>query len=138
MKQQKLSESAAIVEMIKQFFEGTPEPDTELKAWVEAIVTDQLRETQTEIVQLKAQMELMQQLLKENLTTKTSRKSRSPSTQFKVQPLSPEQLAKKLGVTVETLEAEYAKGVAHFRIWTSNKGSVLLWQKQGDLYYPLQ
>ncbi len=38
MKQQKLSESAAIVEIIKQFFDEPAELNSELKSWVEAII----------------------------------------------------------------------------------------------------
>ncbi|MEL7039517.1 MAG: hypothetical protein AAFO04_28485 [Cyanobacteria bacterium J06592_8] len=138
MKQQNLSESAAIVEIVKQFFEGTPEPQPELKVTIEEIVTEKLAETQTEISTLKTQMAQMQQLLAEAKSGKSPRKSRSQSTQLKVQPLTPEQLAKRLGVTVEVLEQEYAKGDVNFRIWMTNRGTTILWQKQGDLYHPLK
>lgn len=140
MKKQKLSESAAIVEIIKQFFEGTPKPDTELKAYVEAIVSEQLTETQTEVAQLKAQMELMQQLLGEAMSGKTPRKSKSqPIGKPQLQPLKAEELAKRLGVNTNTVEQEAARGDEHFHSWSRSKDmSRVSWEKRGTLYHPLK
>ena len=140
MKQQKLSESAAIVEIIKQFFDEPAEPDTELKAWVEATITEQLAETQTEVAQLKAQMELMQQLLGEAMSGKTPRKSKTqPMGKPQLQPLTVENLAKRLGVNTGTVEKEAAKGAEHFYSWSRSKdvGNVS-WEKRGTLYHPLK
>lgn len=140
MKQQKLSESAAIVEIIKQFFDGTPEPNTELKAYVEATIQEQLTETQTEIAQLKAQMEMMQQLLSEAMSGKTPRKSKTqPVGKPQLQPLTIDNLARRLGVSVGTVERELAKGNEHFRSWSREKDiSSVSWEKRGTLYHPLK
>ncbi len=147
-KQQKLSESAAIVEIVKQFFDGTPEPNSELKAYVEAIVSEQLANTttnvtlreQTEVAQLKAQVEMMQQLLSEAMSGKTPRKSKSqPTGKPQLQPLTVENLAKRLGVNAGTVEKEAAKGNDHFRSWSRGKDmSSVTWEKRGTLYYPLK
>jgi hypothetical protein len=138
-KQQKLSESAAIVEIIKQFFDEPAEPDSELKAWIEATITEQLTETQTEVAQLKAQMEMMQQLLGETMTGKTPRKSKSQPGKPQLQPLTVENLAKRLGVNIGTVEQEAAKGNDHFHSWSRSKDmSRVAWEKRGTLYHPLK
>ncbi len=140
MKRQKLSESAAIVEIIKQFFDEPAEPEPELKAYVDTVVSEQLTETQTEIAQLKAQMELMQQLLSEAMTGKTPRKSRSqPVGKPQLQPLTVENLARRLGVNTSTVEQEAAKGNEHFHSWSRGKDmSRVSWEKRGALYHPLK
>jgi hypothetical protein len=140
MKQQNLTESAAIVEIIKQFFDEPAEPDTELKAWVEAIISERLTETQTEIAQLKAQMEIMQQLLGEAMSGKTPRKSRNQLMgKPQLQPLTVENLAKRLGVNTNTVEQEVAIGNDHFHSWSQSKDmSRVAWEKRGALYHPLK
>lgn len=140
MKQKKLSESAAIVEIVKLFFDEPAEPNSELKAYVEAIITEQLTETQTEVAQLKAQMEVMQQLLSEAMSGKIPRKSKSQSVgKPQLQPLTVENLAKRLGVNANTVEQEAAKGNDHFHSWSRSKDmSRVAWEKRKNLYYPLK
>ena len=89
MKQKKLSESAAIVEIIKQFFDEPAELNSELKVWVEAVIQEQLADTQTEVTQLKAQLEMMQGLLAEAMSGKSPRKSKTqPMDKPQLQPLT--------------------------------------------------
>ena len=138
MKQQKLSESAAIVEIVKQFFDEPAELNTELKVWVEAIVTEQLADTQTEVAQLKAQIEMMQGLLAEAMSGKTSRKSKTQTMgKPQLQPLTADNLARRLGVNPGTVEIETAKGAEHFRSWSREKDvGRVTWEKRGSLYHP--
>ncbi len=140
MKQHKLTESAAIVEIVKKFFDGTPEPDTSLKTWVEDIVTEHLAETQTEVETLKAQMAQMQQLLTGVMSGRTPRKSyRQSFSKPQLMPLKASDLARRLGVNTDTVEKEAAKGNDHFHSWSRNKDmSSVAWEKRGDLYHPLK
>ncbi|MGB3191122.1 MAG: hypothetical protein WBB43_17075 [Limnoraphis sp.] len=137
MKQQNLSESAAIVEIVKQFFEQPAEP--ELKVIIEEIVTEKLADTQDEVATLKTQMAQMQQHLAIAMSGKTPQKSRTQSfTKPKLQPLKAEDLARRLGVNTETVEQEAAKGEEHFRAWSQSKDiGRVTWEKRGNLYHPL-
>jgi hypothetical protein len=102
--QQNLTESGALVEIVKQFFEGKSQqnnsPDRTI---IEEIVKEQLAGTEAEIVALKAQMEQLQQLLAGLMSGKTTaRKTRStPSfNKPKLQPLKAGDLANRLGVSL--------------------------------------
>ena len=139
MKQQNLTESAAIVEIVKQFFDEPTEPDTSLKTWVEDIVTERLAETQTGVETLKAQMAQMQQLLTGVMSGRTPRKSHRQSfSKPQLMPLKASDLARRLGVNTDTVEKEASKGNDHFHSWSRNKDmSSVAWEQRGDLYHPL-
>ena len=139
-KRENLTESSALVEIVKQFFNGNSQPDSSHKAIIEEIVKKQLAGTEAEILTLKAQVEQMQQLLAGMMSGKTSRKSPSRSfTKPKLQPLKAGELANRLGVTPETVEKEANRGNEHFLAWSKSKDiGRVSWEKRGELYYPLR
>ncbi|EAW36000.1 hypothetical protein [Lyngbya sp. PCC 8106] len=141
--QKNLTESATLVEIVKQFFEGnSPQNNSPDRTIIEEIVKEQLAGTEAEIVTLKAQMEQMQQLLAGVMSGKTTaRKTRStPSfVKPKLQPLKAEDLANRLGVTPETVEKEAHRGNEHFLAWSKSKDiGRVSWEKRGELYYPIR
>jgi hypothetical protein len=139
-KQQNLTESAALIQIVKQFFDADSQSDPLQKAMIEEIVKEQLANTEAEILTLKAQIEQLQQLLSGVMSGKAgARKTRSTSiTKPKLQPLKAEDLANRLGVNPETVEKEAALGNEHFLVWSKGKDiGRVSWEKRGELYYPL-
>ena len=141
-KRENLTESGALVEIVKQFFDGNSQPDFSEKAFIEEIVKEQLAGTEAEIIAMKAQMEQIQQLLGGMMSGKTTaRKTRSTNSFVKpqLQPLKAGELANRLGVTPETVEKEASRGNEHFLVWSKSKDiGRVSWEKRGELYYPLR
>ena len=54
-----------------------------------------------------------------------------------LQPLTADNLARRLGVNPGTVEIETAKGAEHFRSWSREKDvGRVTWEKRGSLYHP--
>lgn len=143
MKTQNLTESAALVQIVRQFFEGKqePQPTPGLKAFVEGVVTEQLAPTRTEIELLKTQLNLLQHRLEASEPAPTPRKHRLTATApLNAPPLSSlteGELTIRLGVSPGSVAKEAAKGQPHFRTWSKRKDpSGTAWEKRGSLYHP--
>ena len=133
IREQELTESAAIVKIVKHFFE-------------QPSVKADNPEKDAEIASLKADIaQIMQRLavLEEAVSSGKSRKAPSRSFMFThleptLRPLKSDELARRLGVSSNTVEQEALKGEADFKDWSKRKdpGSTA-WQKRGDLFHPL-
>lgn len=134
IKEQELTESAAIVKIVKQFFEPP-----NIKA--------ANSEKDEEIASLKADIaQIMRRLavLEEAVASGKSRSSAQyrtftlPHSSPSLRPLKSDELGRRLGVNPNTIEQEALKGEADFKDWSKRKdpGSTA-WQKRGDLFHPL-
>jgi len=139
--QENLTESSALVEIVKQFFDGNSQQNSPDQKIIEEIVKEQLAGTEAEIVTLKAQIEKMQQLLALAISGKVTQKKRSTNSFMKpqLQPLKAGELANRLGVNSETVEKEANQGNEHFLAWSKSKDiGRVSWEKRGELYYPIK
>jgi len=129
-----ITESAAIVKIIKQFFDS-PE------------VVEATPEKGDEIAELKADVAQLQQrlmVLEHAVTSGRQVRSARPRTSYQYGPppvLPPQtssELGRRLGVAASTVESAYQKGEDYFRDWSKrmdpNKRS---WYKRGELFHPL-
>lgn len=146
MKRHNLTESAALVQMIKQFFDGEPpQLNSELRTEVEEIVQDQVKLLKGDIDLLKGQIALMQQLLDKTVTAETTRRGANstnnnhPRNLLRLTPKTEEELTRRLGVNTGSVAKEFAKGAEHFSYWSQQKDpSGIGWHRRGDgLYYPV-
>lgn len=144
MKRYNLTESAALVQMIKQFFDGEePQLSSELRTEVEQIVQEQLKPMQGDLDLLKGQVALMQQqLINKPSSGEVGRRAGNPSvarSSPRLTPKTEEELTQRLGVTTRTVAKEASKGGDHFSQWSQHKDpSGIGWQRRGDgLYYPV-
>ena len=149
MKRHNLTESAALVQMIKQFFDGEQPPfNPELKTEVEEILQEQLKLFKEDIDLLKDQMSLMQQLLDKKTSVETTRRSsisvnnvnnNHPRSLLRLTPKTEEELTRRLGVNTGNVAKEFSKGAEHFSHWSQQKDpSGIGWHRRGDgLYYPV-
>lgn len=132
MQEQSLTESAALVRIVKDFFDGSVEG--RLVADKDAIA--QLR---TEMVQLQKRLAILEEAVLSgrrqfNPTKRTSRQYGPPV----VPPQTLSDLARRLGVGEGTVEEAYQKGEAQFRDWSRRLDpSKKSWRKQGDLFHPI-
>jgi hypothetical protein len=146
MKRHNLTESAALVQMIKQFFDGEqPQFNSELKTEVEEIVQEQLKLFQEDIDLLKEQIALMQKLSEKKTPVETNRRSSNsvnsnhPRSLLRLTPKTEEELTRRLGVNTGNVAKEFSKGAEHFSHWSQQKDpSGIGWHRRGDgLYYPV-
>lgn len=145
MKRHNLTESAALVQMIKQFFDGEqPQFNSDLKNEVEELVQEQLKQFKEDIDLLKEQMILMEQLLDKKKPVETNRRSPNsvnhhPRSLLRLTPKTEEELTRRLGVNTGNVAKEFAKGADHFSYWSQQKDpSGIGWHRRGDgLYYPV-
>jgi hypothetical protein len=136
MKEQSLTESAAIVKIVKQFFDGS----TGTKAPEAAKEKDDaLAEFKADIAELKQRLMLLEQAVvsgkQRPFGSKTPQRQRP---QTLLPPQSCADLARRLGVSPDSLEETYQKGEAYFQDWCKRRDpSQRAWQKRGELFYPL-
>ncbi|HEY9866404.1 MAG TPA: hypothetical protein V6D21_19690 [Candidatus Obscuribacterales bacterium] len=146
MKRHNLTESAALVQMIKQFFDGEqPEFHSDLKTEVEELVQEQLKLFKGDMDLLKEQIALIQQLLDKKISGEINRRSSNsvnsshPRSLLRLTPKTEEELTRRLGVNTGNVAKEFAKGAEHFSHWSQQKDpSGIGWHRRGDgLYYPV-
>jgi len=136
MEQESLTESAALVKIVKQFFDGS----TRTKAPSAAKEKDDaLAELRADIAELKQRLMILEQAVVEKqrpfARSKTPQKQRP---QTILPPQSGADLARRLGVSPDSLEETYQKGSAYFQDWCKRRDpSQKAWQKRGELFYPL-
>lgn len=136
MEDESLTESTAIVKIIKQFFDGsvgTKAPDA-------AKEKDQaIAELKADIVELKRRLAVLEQAVVSGqqrpfTSSKTSQKQRPLIT---LPPQSCADLARRLGVSTGTIEEALDKGETYFQNWSKRiDPTKRSWHKRGELFYP--
>lgn len=132
MLEQSLTESAAIVKIIKHFFDSpqvpkvTPEKDNEIAS------------LKADIAQLMQRVTILEQAVASPRRFSKPRTSYPPKPQPVLPPLPCTELARRLGVSASTLEEACQKGEAYFRDWSQRRDPAKrAWQKRGELFHPL-
>lgn len=135
MEEQSLSESAAIVKIVKQFFDGsipTKAPDV-AKEKAEAI-----SELRADMVELKRRLAILEQAVVSGYqraftSSKTSQRQRP---QMTLPPQNCADLARRLGVSTGTLLEAEQKGETYFRDWSRRMDPTKRsWHKRGELFH---
>ena len=136
MREESLTKSAAIVKIVKQFFDGgmgTKFPEAEKEK------SDAIAELKSDIVELKRRLAVLEQAVASGkqrpfASSKTSQKQR-PLTMLP--PQSYADLARRLGVGTGTILEADQKGEAYFRDWSRRMDPTKRsWHKRGELFYP--
>lgn len=136
MKEQSLTESAAIIKIVKHFFDGS----VESKAPDAAKEKDQaIAELKADIVELKRRLAVLEQAVVSGqqrpfTSSRTSQKQRSLMT---LPPQSCADLARRLGVSTGTIKEAEQKGEAYFQNWSKLMNPTQRsWHKRGELFHP--
>ncbi len=131
MQEHSLTESAALVQIIKHFFEGS-QGTVDFQSTITTL--------QTELSQVQRRLGVIEEAIANGKYRQTQGVKASASTAVKspVHALSNTDLAKRLGVSPDMILAEAFKGDAHFRAWSKRRDpSAKPWSRQGDLFHPL-
>ncbi len=131
--QESTTESAAIVKIVKQFFDS---PQVAL-ATSEG---DEIAELKADVAQLMQRVMVLEHAVTSGKRFNSPRSRTSP--QYGPPPVLPPQtsaeLGRRLGVTASTIEEAWLKGESYFRDWSKrmdpNKRS---WYKRGELFHSL-
>ena len=132
------NESAAIIRIVKQFFDASVEtkaPDVAQEK------SEAISELKAEIVELKRRLAVLEQAVVSgqqrpfaNSRTSQSQRQRPPMT---LPPQSSNDLARRLGVSTGTLEQADEKGEAYFKDWSRRMDPTKRsWLRRGELFYP--
>ena len=135
MKAESLTESAALVKIIKQFFDGTA-----VALVAEPILCDEIAELKMDVAQLQQRLTILEQAVTSGRQFSKTQRARTEIL-AKPQPSLPPQtianLARRLGVSTSTTEEAYQKGEAYFRDWSRRMDPTKKsWHKRGDLFHP--
>ncbi|PSB43738.1 hypothetical protein C7Y66_02405 [Chroococcidiopsis sp. CCALA 051] len=134
MQSQSLTESAAIVAIVKQFFDG--------ENGSEGVASQELDEA---TAPLKAQIALIERRLavleSAFVSSQRSKPARRAPYQYGPPPVLPPQditqLARRLGVSAATLEEAAQKSSDEFRDWSKRRDPAQRsWCKKGELFHP--
>ena len=134
MKAESLTESAALVKIIKQFFDGTA-----VALVSEPILGDEIAELKMDVAQLQQRLTILEQAVTSG--RQFSKTRARTEILAKPQPSLPPQtianLARRLGVSTSTTEEAYQKGEAYFRDWSRRMDPTKRsWRKRGELFHP--
>ena len=134
MQAQSLTESAAIVAIIKQFFDGTTGTRSALIK-----KDDASAELKADMAQLQRRLSILEEAFVSGKHLKSAKRT---SHQYGPPPVLPPQtlseLARRLGVSAATVESAAQKGEAYFRDWSKQKDPAKRsWLHRGELFYPL-
>ncbi len=138
MEEQSLTESAAIIKIVKQFFDGSVETETPDAAKEKDQAISELKK---DIVELKRRLAVLEQAVVSgqqrpfaNSRTSQSQRQRPPMT---LPPQSLNDLARRLGVSTGTLEQADEKGEAYFKDWSRRMDPTKRsWHRRGELFHP--
>lgn len=136
MKEEYLTESAALVKIVKQFFDGgmgTKFPEAEKEK------SDASAELKSDIVELKRRLTVLEQAVVSGKQRPFahSKSSQQQRPQIMLPPQNCADLAKRLGVTTGTLLDAEQKGEAYLRDWSRRMDPTRKsWHKRGELFYP--
>lgn len=131
MQKQSLTESAALVRIIKQFFDGPNDEPAHLD-------NEAIQELQEQFAELSRRMAVLE-------TAVISAPNRSPGKRPTITPPTPvlrpqtrNDLAKRLGVTPESVVEASSQSDQYFRQWSKQKDPASKgWYRQGNLFYPI-
>lgn len=128
MKEQQLTESAAIVRILQQFFEGNATKES-------PDLTRELETLQTTVTQLQYRLAVLEMVVAVKQPVALPRPH--PPSPKQLPPQTSSSLAKRLGVSLRTLDAATKRGETFFTSWSQKRDpSQTVWQKHGELYYP--
>lgn len=136
MEEHSLTESAAVVKIVKQFFDGSVETKTPDVAKEK---DNAIAELKTDIVELRRRLAVLEQavVLGKQRPFASSRTSQRQRPQMTLPPQSCADLARRLGVSTGTIEEAYDKGETYFQNWTKRMDPTKRsWHKRGELFYP--
>lgn len=134
MQSQTITESAAIVTIVKQFFDGSTRSAP--------VANNELDEA---TAPLKAQIALLERRLAVLEEAFVSRKQFKPARRAPYQggpppvlpPQTITQLAQRLGVSAATVESAAQKGSDEFRDWSRRRDPAKRsWERRGELFHP--
>ncbi|MGL5059845.1 MAG: hypothetical protein ACRC62_07655 [Microcoleus sp.] len=137
MAEQSLTESAALIKIVKQFFEAAPALSTEAVA---SETRENFARLRVEIAELRGRVAALETAGTQRQFYKSSPKNFSAGQPaMKLQPLKASDLAKRLGVSPEAIENAADQGSASFLEWSKRRDPTSrAWQKQGNLFHPKQ
>ena len=136
MEAESLSESAAIIKIVKHFFDGSVETKTPDAAKEKDQAISGLK---ADVVELKRRLAVLEQAVfsgqqRPFTSSRTSQRQRLLMT---LPPQSCADLARRLGVSTGTIEEAYDKGEAYFQNWSKRMDPTKRsWHKRGELFYP--
>lgn len=137
MKEQSLTESAALIKIVREFF------DRAVTANVPQTTSqkdDAIASLQADMARIKQQMALLEQEVA-SIQRRRGAYSKTypfPSSPVKPLPLSSAQLASRLGVSESSVEEASEKGEDYFKDWSKRFDPALqAWQKRENLFYIL-
>lgn len=132
MAEQSLTESAALVKIIKQFFEAAPALSAEAVA---SETRENFARQQAEIAGLQGRVAALEAGIQRQFKSSPHFAAGQPA--MKLRPLKAADLAKRLGVSAETIENAANGGSAAFREWSKRRDPASrAWLHQGNLFYP--
>ena len=105
MKAESLTESAALVKIIKQFFDGTA-----VALVAEPIQGDEIAELKTDVAQLQQRLTILEQAVTSGRQFSKTRRARTEilaKPQLSLPPQTIANLARRLGVSTSTTEEAY-------------------------------
>ena len=134
MEAESLTESAALVKIIKQFFDGTA-----VTLVAEPILGDEIARLKADVAQLQQRLTILEQVVTSGrqFSKTRARTEIQPKPQPSLPPQTIANLARRLGVSTSTTEEAYQKGEAYFRDWSRRLDPTKRsWHKRGELFYP--
>jgi hypothetical protein len=138
MEEESLTESAAIIKIVKHFFDGnvetkTPDATKEKDQAISGLKAD--------VVELKRRLAVLEQAVVSGqqrpfANSRTSHGQRQRQ-QMTLPPQSCADLARRLGVSTGTIEEALDKGETYFQNWSKRMDPTKRsWHKRGELFYP--
>ncbi|MCC3416497.1 MAG: hypothetical protein JGK24_15135 [Microcoleus sp. PH2017_29_MFU_D_A] len=133
MTEESLTESAALVKIIKQFFETAPALSAEAVA---SETRENFARLQAEIAGLQGRVAALEAGIQRQFKSSPPHFAAGQPA-MKLRPLKAADLAKRLGVSAETIENAALGGSAAFREWSKRRDPASrAWLHQGNLFYP--
>lgn len=138
MEDESLTESAALVKIVKHFFDGSVETKTPDAAKEK----DQaIAELKADIVELQRRLAVLEQAVVSGVGKQRAfASSRTPQKQRPQMTLPPQNcadLARRLGVSTGTIEEAEQKGETYFQNWSRRMDPTKRsWHKRNELFYP--
>lgn len=138
MREESLTESAAIVKIVKQFFDGSVETKTpDVAKEKDQAIAD----LKADVVELKRRLAVLEQAVVSGLprpfaNSRTSHSQRQRP-QMTLPPQSCADLARRLGVSTGTIEEADQQGEAYFQNWSKRMDPTKKsWVRRGELFHP--
>jgi hypothetical protein len=124
-----LTESAALVQIVKQFFDGQP---------AENPIQLEIDPLKTEVAGLKQRLEALEATINQPRRASVRHSNSQYSTTPTLPPQTLPELARRLGVGTETLTEAAGKGEAAFKDWSQHRDPAKrAWVQKGDRFHPV-